>query len=213
MKSDQICPVKFLGMHLEPGLGWGTHISFVEKKVCIGIFMIRVLRPSINLQALITVYFAHVYSHLSYGIVLWGNHSDAKKLLVLQKKVLRIICGVPPREHCKPLFERLGLLTVPAIYVLNCLLYVKKNIQFFTTCNNVHTYSTRQENNLFINYNRFSRTLNSFEVVALKLYNALPNNVKNLSVNVFKHRIQNFLLKNPIYKPMEFFHLEGLNGL
>ena len=189
------------------GLGWDTHISSIVKKVCTGIFMIRTLRFSVSQKILIAVYYAYIYSHLSYGVILWGNHTSVQKLLILQKKVLRLICGVGPREHCKPLFIRLCLLTLPAMYILDCLLYVKKNLSDFTLCSQKHNYSTRQKDNLFIKYNNFSRTLNSFEVVALKLYNFLPCSIKELKFNSFKSKMKGVLLENPVYRTNEFFNI------
>ncbi|PSN52050.1 hypothetical protein C0J52_04549, partial [Blattella germanica] len=76
-------------------------------------------------QVLITVYYGHVHCHLNYGILLWGGHPVANKLFVLQKRTIRLICGVNPLEHCRPLFTELGILTQPSMYVLACLLYVK----------------------------------------------------------------------------------------
>ena len=35
--------VKFLGIHLKPGLGWQTHVNYVANKVNKGIYMLRVL--------------------------------------------------------------------------------------------------------------------------------------------------------------------------
>ncbi|PSN44585.1 hypothetical protein C0J52_25047 [Blattella germanica] len=69
-----------------------------------------------------------LYPHLNYGILLWGNHSSAKSLFILQKRAIRIIHGAPPRTHCKPLFIKLGILTLPSMYVLASLLHVKRNI-------------------------------------------------------------------------------------
>ncbi|PSN38800.1 hypothetical protein C0J52_23837 [Blattella germanica] len=42
----------------------------------------------------------------------------------ITKRAMRIICGAPPRSHCRSLFVYLGILTLPSVFVLCCLLYV-----------------------------------------------------------------------------------------
>ncbi|PSN52629.1 hypothetical protein C0J52_14595, partial [Blattella germanica] len=85
------------------------------------------------------------------GILLWGNHSSAKSLFILQKRAIRIIQGAPPRTHCKPLFIKLGILTLPSMYVLASLLHVKRNINKLVSCNSIHQYPTRNCSNIYIN--------------------------------------------------------------
>lgn len=63
-------PVRFLGIHLESGLNWETHIGFLVKQVCSSIFVLRVLSRTVSVQALRTIYYAHVNSKLAYGTVL-----------------------------------------------------------------------------------------------------------------------------------------------
>ncbi|PSN57239.1 hypothetical protein C0J52_05007 [Blattella germanica] len=87
-----------------------------------------------SFESLLTVYYGHVYPHLNYGILLWGNHSSAKSLFILQKRAIRVIHGAPPRTHCKPLFIKLGILTLPSMYVLASLLHVKRNINRIGKC-------------------------------------------------------------------------------
>uniref|UniRef100_A0A1B6M6R6 Reverse transcriptase domain-containing protein n=1 Tax=Graphocephala atropunctata TaxID=36148 RepID=A0A1B6M6R6_9HEMI len=207
LRPAQADTVKFLGVHLEPGLGWETHVNSLVNKICKGIFMLRILSLRVSVTALLTVYYGHIFSHLSYGVILWGNHPSVSRLLILQKKAVRIMCRARPSEHCKPLFVQLKLLTLPAIYVLDCLLYVKKHIEHFTLCDNLHNYSTRQESNVFIKFNKYSRTLKSYEVTAIKLYNGLPHYIKNLPVNQYKLRLKSFLIANPLYSTKDFLDL------
>ena len=70
-----------------------------------------------------------VYSHLNYGILVWGNHCNNNKLFILQKKAVRIIYRASFKSHCRPLFIGLGILTLPSMFVISCILYVKENIK------------------------------------------------------------------------------------
>lgn len=83
-----------------------------------------------------------------YGIVVWGSDSNLKKLFVLQKKAIRLLAGVSKSVHCKPLFKKFSLLTVTSFYVMECLIYVKKNEQSFLINGFKHNYNTRQRSDL-----------------------------------------------------------------
>ncbi|PSN36764.1 hypothetical protein C0J52_26089, partial [Blattella germanica] len=82
--------------------------------------------PYARLLVRVVIYYGHVYPHLNYGILLWGNHSSAKSLFILQKRAIRIIHGAPPRTHCEQLFIKLGILTSPSITSLR---YVQRESQ------------------------------------------------------------------------------------
>ncbi|PSN36695.1 hypothetical protein C0J52_24289 [Blattella germanica] len=49
----------------------------------------RVLRSCLNLNALLSFYFAHVESRLSYGICFWGSSPALCDVLLSQKRVVR----------------------------------------------------------------------------------------------------------------------------
>ena len=166
--------IKFLGIYLEPTLGWSSHINYLAGKLSKSLFILRVLKEYLNVEALMSVYYAHVYSHLSYAIILWGNHSTSSRLFVLQKKCVRLICGAQYRSHCKPLFVRLNVLTLPSMYVMDCLLYVKKNILDLTTRASIHYYSTRNNSDICLDKCKFSSTQKSFDYMSKKLYNSIP---------------------------------------
>ncbi|PSN50366.1 hypothetical protein C0J52_07615 [Blattella germanica] len=117
--------VKFLGIHLEPGLGWLSHVNCIVAKVSKSLFALRILRHTLGLSSLITAYYAFVHSHLNYGILIWGNHPSTGKLLILQKRAVRITDGASSRCHSRPLFIKYSILTLPSMYVLSCLLYAR----------------------------------------------------------------------------------------
>ncbi|PSN52862.1 hypothetical protein C0J52_14467, partial [Blattella germanica] len=53
------------------------------------------------------------------------------------------------RTHSKPLFKKLNIiLTVTSLYIIDCLMYVKKNIDIFETNSDSHSCSTRHRNTL-----------------------------------------------------------------
>ena len=85
---EQTTHVKYLGVFVDEHLNWNTHITNVAKKIARGIGILVKLRPYLTPQMLKNIYYCLVYSHLSYGINVWGSAaiSALEKLVVLQKK-------------------------------------------------------------------------------------------------------------------------------
>jgi hypothetical protein len=55
--------------------------------------VIRPLLDITNIDTLKTIYFAYFHSLMRYGIIFWGNSSDSKRVLTLQKIIIRIVLG------------------------------------------------------------------------------------------------------------------------
>ena len=84
----QASHVKYLGVFVDEHLNWNNHVSHVAKKIGRGIGILAKLRQYLTPQMLKNVYYCLVYSHLSYGIHVWGSAASCTldKLVVLQKK-------------------------------------------------------------------------------------------------------------------------------
>lgn len=197
--------VKFLGVHLESNLKWKTQINYICKKISVGIFILSKLKCQVNPHILRIVYFSYIHSYINYGILVWGNDPNVIRILKLQKKAVRLINGSEGRAHCKPIFRKLGILTVTSLYICKCLCFVKDNIESFSTFNATHLYNTRYNNNLRANLCRTSTSKNSFNEVGIKLYNAIPEYMKVLDTNKFKISVKNMLLDLCVYQLNEFF--------
>ena len=195
-------------LSLDSFMSWQKHINYVASKLSRNLFMLRILKNNIYLESLMTQYYGYIHSHINYGIILWGNHASSRTVFILQKRSLRIIYGVPPRTSCKPLFIQSGILTLPSMFVLASLLYVKNIIDNFTVCTNLHNYSTRNNLNLYVDGCKYSTTQNSFVIISLKLFNSLPLNIRELSFETFKRRVRETLKAVPLYSVEEFYHVQ-----
>jgi len=74
--------------------------------------MLGKLMPIVNVKVLHMVYFAHFYSHISYGIVFWGWSSSMRNVFIIQKRVFRGILRLGLRSSCREGFKKLDILTV-----------------------------------------------------------------------------------------------------
>ena len=134
--------VKYLGVLIDSQLTFKNHINAVSLKVSRITGAMRRIRNFVTDKSLTMIYYSLIYSHLLYGISVWGNadniHLDT--LLTLQKKAVRIICnkdtnvhasfkltGTPDtywlydtfiKESSSPLFNDLGILKIYDIFNL-----------------------------------------------------------------------------------------------
>jgi len=79
--------------------------------------MLRKLLPLLHVKVLHMVYFAHFYSHISYGIIFWGSSSSIRNVFIVQKRAIRIMLRLGPRSICREGFKKLDILTVPCLYI------------------------------------------------------------------------------------------------
>ena len=217
MENDHI---KYLGVIIDSHLNWKQHILNISKKLsrCIGILC--KLRPFLNINNLKNIYYSLFYSHLLYSIQVWGSacFSEINKILVLQKRVLRIITyndtlpSVPgPLYPTDSLFYKLEILKIQDVFqlqvskfIFDCL-YLNTPTNFhncFLLNHNIHNYNTRSNffaieiglnsNNLFIiNARTTHYGLKLLKVSGPKIWNMIPNLIRNnQSVVSFKHNLK-----------------------
>jgi hypothetical protein len=136
--------VTFLGVELDCQLNWKQYAEKLLNKLNIACFMIRKLQALVSEQILRMIYVSCCPSQLEYGIIFWGSSLVMKTLFLAQKRVIRFLLRLGPRDSCREVFERLGILTVPSLYIYSMLMFVVKNRKFYLTNNNIHHINTRQ---------------------------------------------------------------------
>ena len=100
------------------------------------------------------IYKSLILTYLTYGLVAWGNTSKnyLNKIVVLQKRVLRLIYFVDRKEHAIPLFENAKILPFTFLYyeaVCKWMLDVHNDsapsdiMKPFARTSNIYTCTTR----------------------------------------------------------------------
>ena len=86
--------VEYLGIVIDSTLSWRNHIDTVATKISKTIGLLYKLRYFVDTKIIKTLYYSLVYPHLIYGIEVWGSADEThlNKLLILQKKIVRLIC-------------------------------------------------------------------------------------------------------------------------
>ena len=77
--------VKFLGMWLDQNLTWDEHLSKLKSRMRRNMTMLQVGVNLLDIHSKNILYYAQIYSHLSYVLPLWGNMISTTKMDCIQK--------------------------------------------------------------------------------------------------------------------------------
>lgn len=191
-----------LGITLDSHLNWKSHVEKIKTKLSQFTYALSVIKINTNRDCALSAYYAYAYAWLRYGVVLWGHSTDTNDLFVIQKKCLRIINNIRPRESCKPHFLKGKILTLPSIYILESAIFVRQNINLFE-----YVKSDRRKANLTLPTPRIEMFRNSPLYRCILLYNKLPDYIKNEeNVTTFKNKLKYILLNKCYYNVEEFMN-------
>lgn len=107
----------------------------------------------------------------------WEHAAASRRVLVIQKKAKRLICGAQIRDHCRPLFTQSNLITVYNQFILT---YLETMLGSFQSRGEIH----RQElcssrRNMSHHWCRLKKTREGFHSLAVGLLNGLPDRVQS----------------------------------
>ena len=122
---------------------------------------------------------------------------------------MRVMFDKQYREDVKDTYITKRLLTVPSMYVLECLKYVKINLDSFERQGEMHDHSTRNGNCLKINFLRLSNSRFGPNYYGPKFYNSLPESVQRLPYGPFVSVIKRFLEQRALYSSNEFISVSA----
>lgn len=195
---------KHLGVVLDDRLAWNQHVDGLCMKLSSAIFALKRVRSVSTPEATRTSYHALFESHLRYGIIFWGGSSqdNLQRVLVLQKRALRSMVGLQPRESCREAFLGLRILTTASIYILETIAYAIK----FSSVRHaaVHNHNTRHNRDFNLPAHKTTIFSKKPSYAGARLYNLLPQHVKEGPPTTLKKRIWHWLAESPIYTLEEF---------
>jgi len=196
--------IKFLGVTISETLTWSFHIELLKKRLTSALYCLRVVARNLSKEMALTVYYAYFHSLATYAIQIWGLASEMASIFLLQKKAVRIICKLGPRDSCRQYFKELKMLTIPSAYILTLLTYAHAHRDIFNKNSHNHMYDTRQSDQLAIPYHRVKKSQHGINYVSIKLYNKLPPHIKGLEDQPFKNVVKQLLIEGGYYTLDEF---------
>jgi hypothetical protein len=129
----------------------------------------------------------------------------AKKFLKDKKKVVRLMCSVNRRSCCRELFKSLNILPVPRVYIMETVCYTKLNNKGLKQNSAIHDYKIRHRSDFQTQFCRTNMLKKSVNNLGTKLYNTLPNHLKNLEdLKPFKKQVKTLLLQQSFYSIKEY---------
>jgi hypothetical protein len=149
------------------------------------IFLLRNLSNCVSQKTLRSAYFALIQSQLQYCITLWGHSPASIRLFKLQRRAIRIMANTGYRTDCRLYFNKLKILTLPCLYILRCLQYIKNNPDQYKKLKSFHNYSTRKSDYSFDVF-RLNRSRHGLNFYSIKFYNVLPHVFRKMSPDLFK---------------------------
>ena len=158
--------IKYLGVIMDDRLSWKYHIFELRKKLNKSIGIIFKMKKLCPQRILLSLYYSLVYSHLSYGICVWGNADDnlLEKVRVAQKKVVRILGNADFLAPTSEIFKSLNILTLDDIFLHQyaCLMWDQDHgilpkcfHSYFKQVIGIHTHNTRMAHD-----NKLSQNIN-----------------------------------------------------
>jgi hypothetical protein len=117
---------KLLGVFLDEHLTLNKHIDHVSAKLSKSLYILNRVKHLISSVSLRRLYFSLIHSHLLYCINILGCTSLANinRILLLQKKAIRIIYNSHYNAHTTPLFLENKILPFDKLIKLHRLLFM-----------------------------------------------------------------------------------------
>jgi hypothetical protein len=174
--------------------------------VCSACYVLRTIKHILPHDTLLVIYFGYTHSIIRYGIIFWGSSSYAKKLFILQKKIVRIITNTRPWDSCRKVFKNVEIMTYSqCIYSL--ILYTVNNKHLFNTNNEIHNYKTRCNNYLHLPIANSSKFNKGAYISGVKVFTHFLQYIKALANDkkCFKVTLKRFLYHHSFYSMDEYY--------
>ena len=196
---------KLLGIYIDESLTWSSHIDYLCSYIFLKISRLRNLSKYVPVKVLKMFYQSYILPCIDYGSITWGSASSSniERLNKLQKRAARIILRTDFNTPSQEMFEELGWSPVPYRIKYNkaVLTYIALNnltppyiTNLLKPMSQVHSLNLRSSKNdsLYVPKSRTSLYSGSFSCSAPRLWNALPQCVREAgSLDSFKKNLKN----------------------
>ena len=147
--------VKFLGLLLDENLDWSKQCTHILAKLSSSLYMMNMAKNFLSLDTRKTLYYSYFYSHLTYGILLWGPNAYQYHINSIYQKQKKAACIIKGNVNATDnIFKELLILKldhiidmemVKLMYNVSNHLVPKPIVDIFSTKD--HTYNTRYKEN------------------------------------------------------------------
>jgi hypothetical protein len=210
--QDSVPAIKYLGVYFDPGLSFKYHCNQLSTKLSKALYHLRCVKHVLPPEALKSLYFALLHSHLTYSIEIWGAapQNVINELYLKQKAAIRIITNSKYNAHTAPLFRKLNILPLPLLIQYSFINIVHRHHHnklpqglwnMWRTVRSrldiADARTLRNEGDYICPFVRTDQLLRFPYALAPKFWNDLPLDLKNISnFNTFQANLKTHLLSN-----------------
>ena len=204
----QVESTKCLGVNIDKNLTWEGHLQSVKQKVSSNLRILKKVKPFLNSENIDTLYRSIIEPYFSYCCLVWDSIGDtlSNSLQRLQNRAARIVTGAAYSKPSGEVFEELGWTQLNSMRQFHKAIMMFKIVnglappyltEMFTSNNALNNYGLRSSNyDLELPKCRTNYYKNSFAFSGVKVWNALPRNLKEeRSLEKFKRGLLPALVK------------------
>ena len=114
----RVTSAKILGLWIDEKMTWNSHVDKVLTKTCSRIGMLKYSKNILTEHAKRIVYFAQIYSVLTYGIVVWGTMINNTRLNELQQAQNNCVSQLDTTLQLPDIYKKYQILRVKEIIQL-----------------------------------------------------------------------------------------------
>ena len=120
-KINSVNYTTFLGVEIDDKLNWKSHIFINKMSKCCAIM--HRASSLINRHGMRILYYSLFMPYIMYCAEVWGTTyaTNIHCLVLLQKRVIRLICGAKRLDHTNLLFHNVHILKIPDLGKLKLL--------------------------------------------------------------------------------------------
>ena len=195
--DDQKIPLvettKFLGITLDSDLSC-SHITYLYNKLQANKHLLSMSLKILTTSNLKLLYYTHIYSHLVYGIGVWGsmaNNTQIKKQIAIQKACVRLVARKKKNHPTNELFQDLQIVNITDMIKIETAKVGHRitTEQYPTPLLNIfnahgglkqHRYPTRNKRTPNIQLNSGQQLNNHLLCESFSIYSHLPAKLKKI---------------------------------
>ena len=203
--------VKFLGIWLDKQLSWNHQFQTIIHKIQKNRILLQVGQKYLPPSTKVMIYYAHIYSHISYCIRIWGNMINKAQLKQLQIEQNKCVQLIRPQSNTKEICKEFCIANIEQIIQMeNCKLgynigkkLVPKELYRVVTEDSkgktllkTHNYETRNKGMPNIPKAANNKYKTSFLNKGIEEFCALPQELKDIETwPKFKYKLKQHLLQ------------------
>ena len=199
---------KFLGVIIDDQLSWREHCNTLYNKLLVNKCLLQNAQNLLPMSSLLGVYYAHVYSHIMYGLSVWGtmiSKTQQKRLYKVQNACVRIIANMPKNFGVDALYKSFNVIRFPDLikqeqyklgYKISCKILPEPIIALFDKKGGkkCHRYPTRNKNTPNIQKHTNPQMNSSFLCQSVNNFMQLPGITKKCpNLSYFCNQIKKML--------------------